>query len=55
MNEDQIERWVERQMNALDRQLLSGSITQEEYEEEVLQLEKWAREEMRECNCNGYA
>lgn len=55
MNEDQIERWVERHMNALDRQLLSGSITQEEYEEEVLQLEKWAREEMKECHCNDYA
>jgi Ni,Fe-hydrogenase III large subunit len=47
MTEAEIERVVEREMNRLDRELLSGSITQEEYDHEVVQLEKWATEEYR--------
>ena len=45
MTEDQIERIVERQMTNLDRQLTKGMITQEEYDQEVKELDMWARDE----------
>lgn len=47
MTEDMIERVIEREMNRLDKELLSGSITQEEYDCEVAELDKWSREELR--------
>lgn len=43
-SEEAIERIVERSMNILDKQLMTNSITQEEYDEEVAELERWAME-----------
>jgi phage-related minor tail protein len=47
MTEDQIERKAERHMDQLDQQLLTGSITQEEYDEETREIEKWVQDELR--------
>lgn len=47
MTEEQIERRAEREMDRLDKQLLSGALTQAEYDEEVRELDRWAREEYR--------
>lgn len=42
LTEDQIEHHVERAMNRLDRQFLAGTISQQEYDREVLILDRWA-------------
>ena len=42
LTEDQIEQHVERAMNRLDRQCLAGTISQQEYDREVLILDRWA-------------
>lgn len=41
MTEEQIERTITRSMNGLDRQLMSGSLTQEAYDTEVRALDAW--------------
>lgn len=54
MNEEQIELWYERQMNRLDAQLMNGSLTQEEYDEEARGLSMELNElyhAMRYPNC----
>ena len=38
MTEDQIERIIERKMDGLDRLLMNGKLTQEEYDREVAAL-----------------
>lgn len=45
MTEEQIERKVERAMNALDARLMSGSLTQADYDHEVMILDKWAQQQ----------
>lgn len=40
--EDQIERWVERKMNALDVKYLRTDLSTEEYAEEVKKINKQA-------------
>jgi hypothetical protein len=45
--EDEIERVAEREMNRLDKELLSGALTQEDYDEEVEALDQWVREEYK--------
>lgn len=47
MTEDQIERRVESRMNSLDRQLMSGSLSQKDYEREVKALDQWAADQYR--------
>jgi len=47
MTEEQIERIAERKMNRLDMELMNGTITQEEYEQEVRDLDQWTKEELR--------
>lgn len=42
LTEDQIEQHVERAMSRLDRQFLAGTISQQEYDREVLILDRWA-------------
>jgi hypothetical protein len=42
MTEDQIERRVERAMDRLDAKLMSGRLSQAEYDHEVVILDKWA-------------
>jgi hypothetical protein len=52
MTEEQIERIAEREMNRLDKELMNGTITQEEYNQEVRELDQWTREEYRQSNCD---
>jgi len=40
--EERIERWVERRMDQLDRQLMSGKLTQPEYDHWVRDLNAYA-------------
>jgi hypothetical protein len=47
LTEDQIERRVERAMDALDARLMAGSLTQAEYDHEVMILDKWASQQYR--------
>lgn len=43
MTEDEIERSVERKMDILDRRLLKGELTQEEYNIQVKNLAQVAK------------
>jgi hypothetical protein len=45
MTEDQIERAVERQMNALDRAFMGGDMDREAYDAEVKALDDWAEDQ----------
>jgi hypothetical protein len=45
--EDEIERIAEREMDRLDKALLAGTFTQEDYDEEVEALDQWVREEYK--------
>lgn len=47
MNENRIERTVEREMNRLDREYMHGMLDEDAYDREVKELEKWACEEYR--------
>jgi predicted RNA-binding protein associated with RNAse of E/G family len=42
MTEEAIERRVERMMDHLDRVLMSGQITQDNYDKAVQELNQWA-------------
>jgi hypothetical protein len=42
MTEDQIERQVERMMDHLDQVFLSSSMTQDEYDTKVKEINVWA-------------
>jgi len=53
-SEDQIERIAERQMDRLDQQLLKGILTNEEYNQEVLELDRWVRDELRLSRARQY-
>ena len=41
-NEDQIERKVEVAMNSLDRALMAGNLTQQQYNDAVAVVSRWA-------------
>lgn len=43
MSEAQIERIVERRMDELDKRLLTGSLTEEQYWLEIRLLDQWAQ------------
>ena len=47
LTEDQIERAVEREMNMLDRLLMSNAMTQKQYDQEVKDLDYWAKEKYK--------
>jgi hypothetical protein len=47
MTEDQIEAKVESEINRLDRQLMDGKITQEEYDDAVYILDRWADQQYK--------
>lgn len=46
-DENDIERAIEKRMDHLDIQLLNGVITQDEYDDNVKNIEGWAKETMR--------
>ncbi len=43
--DDRIERFVEKATDRLDENLMSGVLTQQEYDAEVKALNKWAERE----------
>lgn len=42
LTEDEIEHIVEKHIEALDRRLMNNDMTQQEYEEAVVIIDKWA-------------
>jgi hypothetical protein len=53
MTEEQIERRVERVMDALDAQLMSGSLTQADYDCNVRDLNAWAEAKFADAKMEG--
>lgn len=47
MTEYEVELKVEREMDRLDRQLMQGKLTQDQYDREVYKLDKWAEKQLR--------
>ncbi len=47
LTEDEIERIVEKHIEALDRRLMNNDMTQQEYEEAVVIVDKWASQQYR--------
>lgn len=45
LTEEQIERMVERQIDRLDRHLLSNQISQEQYDRDIVALDRWASQQ----------
>lgn len=52
--EDKIEAVVEKEMNRLDKLFMGGYLTQEQYDEEVAELDDWANEQYQEFRVNQY-
>jgi hypothetical protein len=48
LTEDEIERIVEKHIEALDRRLMNNDMTQQEYEEAVVIVDKWASIAMKQ-------
>lgn len=46
MTEEQVERFVEIETNALDRAYMAGGMTDQEYDEAIKALDAWARRQM---------
>jgi hypothetical protein len=46
LTEEQVESIVERHMDKLDKQLMSGKLTQQEYDHEVMVMDKWACQQL---------
>lgn len=47
MTEEQIERRVESRMDSLDARLMSGRLSQAEYDAETRKLSRWADEQYK--------
>ena len=45
LTEDQIEHKVEVYIDKLDRHLLSNQITQEQYDRDIVSIDKWASQQ----------
>lgn len=43
MTEDQIERVVERRIDAIDKRYLAGELTEEDYREKIREVDEWAK------------
>ena len=46
--EQRVELAVERSMNALDKRLMAGKLTQAEYDAEARRIDAWAKQAMQE-------
>lgn len=53
LTEEQIERMVERQIDRLDRHLLSNQITQEQYDRDIVALDKWSSQQYEHSKSLG--
>lgn len=49
MTEEQIELRVERETDRLDRQLMDGKLTQDQYDRAVYKLDQWASKQPRKA------
>ena len=54
MTFDAIERIAEKEMDRLDKELLNGALTQEEYDTEVKALEDWCIAEAKRIARNTF-
>lgn len=50
MTVDQIERIVEKKMDRLDARFLRGDLSQDEYDAEIKQLDRWADAAIRQAH-----
>ena len=53
LTEQQIERKVESAIDRLDRHLLSNQITQEQYDRDLLSIDKWAEQQYQHSKLAG--
>ena len=53
LTESQIEYRVEKAIDRLDRQFMSNQITQEQYDRDMLSLDKWAEQEYQHSKYKG--
>lgn len=53
LTESQIEYRVEKAIDRLDRQFMSNQITQEQYDRDMLSLDKWAEQEYQHSKHEG--
>jgi hypothetical protein len=53
LTEDQIERKVELAIDRLDRHLLSNQITQEQYDRDMVSIDKWADQQYQHSKLMG--
>jgi hypothetical protein len=53
LTEDQIERKVELAIDRLDRHLLSNQITQEQYDRDIVSIDKWAEQQYQHSKLMG--
>jgi hypothetical protein len=53
LTEDQIERKVELAIDRLDRHLLSNQITQEQYDRDMVSIDKWAEQQYQQSKLMG--
>ena len=47
MTEDQIERVIEKNIDKLDKALMRGKITEDEYDREIIRLERWGEQQQK--------
>ena len=53
LTEDQIERKVESAIDRLDRHLLTNQITQEQYDRDIVAIDKWAEQQYQHSKLMG--
>jgi hypothetical protein len=53
LTEQQIERRVESAIDRLDRHLLSNQITQEQYDRDIVSIDKWAEQQYQHSKLMG--
>ena len=53
LTESQIEYRVEKAIDRLDRQFMSNQITQDQYDRDMLSLDKWAEQEYQHSKYEG--
>ena len=53
LTEEQIERKVESAIDRLDRHLLSNQITQEQYDRDIVSIDRWAEQQYQHSKLMG--
>ena len=53
LTEDQIERKVESAIDRLDRHLLTNQINQEQYDRDIVAIDKWAEQQYQHSKLMG--